>query len=76
MAYDFLAVYIKKIMKANHSGKQPVPNQPERNIPVQPDKDNDPSKKKERNDPTRIREPKKTDPTRIDEPPDPKRREV
>ncbi len=47
---------------------------PERNIPVKPDINPDPTQPKpggnepEKNDPTRIEEPGKIDPTRIDEP--------
>lgn len=48
--------------------ENPLPNEPERRVPVKPDEDPDPSKKREENDPTRIREPE-NDPTRIDEPP-------
>jgi hypothetical protein len=48
------------------------PNEPERRIPNKPDPNPDPSKKPEKNDPTRIEDPPKTDPTKIDEPdPDP-----
>ena len=56
--------------------KQPV--KPEKDIPVKPDINPDPTKPKpggnepEKNDPTRITEPPKTDPTRIDNPPMPK----
>jgi hypothetical protein len=56
----------------NKLGNGP-PNDPKKHIPLKPDKDPDPTKKKpnepEKNDPTRIDEPKKNDPTRIDEPP-------
>jgi hypothetical protein len=51
------------------------PVKPERNIPVKPDKNPDPTKiipginEPEKEDPTRIDEPKKVDPTRIDDPP-------
>lgn len=47
---------------------------PERNIPVKPDINHDPTQPKpggnepEKNDPTRIEEPIKIDPTRIDDP--------
>ena len=50
------------------------PNKPEKHIPVKPDQNPDPTKRKpgqnepEKIDPTRIKEPGKTDPTRIDEP--------
>ena len=50
-----------------------LPNNPEKYIPTKPDKDPDPTKKKnddpKKIDPTRINEPEKNDPTRIDEPP-------
>lgn len=60
--------------------KQPgeLPNQPDKNVPLKPDINPDPTKPKpggnepEKNDPTRIVEPQKTDPTRIDEPASPK----
>jgi hypothetical protein len=54
------------------------PVKPEKDIPVKPDINPDPTKRKpggnepEKNDPTRITEPPKTDPTRIDNPPLPK----
>ena len=54
------------------------PSKPEKDIPVKPDTNPDPTKPKpggnepEKNDPTRITEVPKTDPTRIDNPPMPK----
>lgn len=51
-----------------------APVRPEKDIPVKPDKNPDPTKPRpggnepEKNDPTRIEEPGKLDPTRIDEP--------
>jgi hypothetical protein len=58
--------------KSQGPKEKPLPNQPERRVPGKPDPNPDPSKKPEKNDPTRIKEPPKTDPTRIDEPnPDP-----
>lgn len=57
---------------------QDKPVKPEKDIPVKPDINPDPTKPKpggnepEKNDPTRITEPPKTDPTRIDNPPLPK----
>ncbi len=51
------------------------PNTPEKNIPVQPDKNPDPTKPRPggnepgKVDPTRIEQPGKADPTRIDNPP-------
>jgi hypothetical protein len=55
--------------KKNELGNDP-PNKPEKHIPVKPDPNPDPTKRKEpeKNDPTRIEEPEKNDPTRIDEP--------
>jgi hypothetical protein len=53
------------------------PNDPEKNIPVKKDDDNDFTKPKpiikdpEKTDPTIIEEPNKVDPTRIDVPPEP-----
>jgi hypothetical protein len=64
-------------MKIRKKNKDPnnadLPNKPEKHIPVKPDENPDPTKKKpgyepEKVDPTRIPEPNKTDPTRIDEP--------
>lgn len=58
----------------NTNGQQNPPVKPEKDIPVKPDVNPDPTKPKpggnepEKNDPTRIEEPSKTDPTRIDEP--------
>jgi hypothetical protein len=52
----------------------PGPMKPEKDIPVKPDINPDPTKPRpggnepNKNDPTRIEEPSKTDPTRIDEP--------
>lgn len=54
--------------------KQTKPIRPEKDIPVKPDKNPDPTKPRpggnepEKNDPTRIEEPEKHDPTRINEP--------
>jgi len=48
-----------------------LPNDPEKHIPLKPDKDPDPTKKKDdpkKTDPIKINEPEKNDPTRIDEP--------
>ena len=59
-----------------NENQQPV--KPEKDIPVKPDINPDPTKPKpggnepEKNDPTRITEQPKTDPTRIDNPPLPK----
>jgi len=56
------------------NGLQTFPVRPEKDIPVKPDKNPDPTLPKpggnepEKNDPTRIEEPEKLDPTRIDEP--------
>lgn len=54
-------------------GKQDAPVQPDKNIPVKPDQNPDPTKpmpgrSPEKNDPTKIEEPKPIhpDPTRID----------
>ena len=55
---------------SKHPGNEP-PVKPEKDIPVKPDHDPDPTKKKEKNDPTRIDEPE-SDPTRIDDPGHPK----
>lgn len=51
--------------------KDNPPVKPEKNIPVKPDIDPDPTKHNdpEKNDPTRIDQPEKNDPTRIDNPP-------
>jgi len=54
---------------------QHPPNQPEKDIPVKPDKNPDPTRPRPggeepgKVDPTRIDEPPKVDPTRIDDPP-------
>lgn len=51
--------------------EEPAPNDPKKNIPLQPDKNPDPTKivpgvnEPEKVDPTRIEEPEKVDPTRI-----------
>jgi|GraSoiStandDraft_46_1057282.scaffolds.fasta_scaffold1614021_1 hypothetical protein len=56
----------------------PGPVNPEKDIPVKPDINPDPTKPRpggnepNKNDPTRIEEPARTDPTRIDEPVPPK----
>jgi hypothetical protein len=51
------------------SGPTEPPVKPEKDIPVKPDKDPDPTETPEKNDPTRIQpginEPEKIDPTRI-----------
>jgi hypothetical protein len=55
--------------------RQNRPIKTDKNIPVKPDQNPDPTQPKpggnepEKNDPTRIEEPNKADPTRIDEPP-------
>ncbi len=54
---------------------QMPPNTPDKNIPVKPDQNPDPTRPRPggnepgKVDPTRIEEPGKTDPTRIDNPP-------
>ena len=54
---------------------QDPPNKPQKDIPVKPDKNPDPTAPRPggnepgKVDPTRIDEPGKTDPTRIDNPP-------
>jgi hypothetical protein len=66
-----------KNFKSINAGQKNMgpPVKPDKNIPVKPDHDPDPTKPKpggnepEKNDPTRIEEPQKNDPTRIDEPP-------
>jgi hypothetical protein len=61
-------------MKKQDDPKEPLPNDPRKKIPVKPDKNPDPTKKKpgvhepEKVDPTRIEEPEKNDPTRIPDP--------
>ncbi len=51
------------------------PNTPGKNIPLQPDRNPDPTKQRPggnepgKVDPTRIEQPEKSDPTRIDNPP-------
>ena len=55
----------------NMAGKSDPPVRPEKDIPVKPDKNPDPTKPRpggnepEKNDPTRIEQPGKIDPTRI-----------
>jgi hypothetical protein len=72
----------KMKMKTNLKDKlgNGAPNDPEKHIPVKPDKDPDPTKKKnddpKKIDPTRINEPEKNDPTRIDEPPPDKPKQI
>ena len=61
----------------NSNVNQEPPVKPEKDIPVKPDVNPDPTKPKpggnepKKNDPTRIEEPGKVDPTRIDNPPAP-----
>lgn len=61
-----------KNIKDQDPGKDNPPVKPEKDIPVKPDKNPDPTKPKpggnepNKIDPTRIEEPKKNDPTRID----------
>lgn len=63
----------------NSPGKDEPPVKPEKDIPVKPDKNPDPTKPRpggnepEKNDPTRIEQPGKSDPTRIDKVPTKKR---
>jgi hypothetical protein len=62
----------KQQLKDQDPGKDNPPVKPEKDIPVKPDKNPDPTKPKpggnepNKIDPTRIEEPKKNDPTRID----------
>jgi hypothetical protein len=62
-------------IKINLTGQNPV--RPDKNIPVKPDTNPDPTRPRpggndpDKNDPTRIEEPPRTDPTRIDNPPNP-----
>ena len=65
----------QKNFKKGSTGGTPAPNKPEKEIPVKPDENPDPTRAKpgggndaKKNDPTRIEEPRKNDPTRIDEP--------
>lgn len=61
---------MKTFRNQNHDKDSP-PVKPEKDIPVKPDKNPDPTKPKpggnepEKNDPTRIEQPEKSDPTRI-----------
>ena len=63
----------EKIKTKKMSGKESPPVKPEKDIPLKPDKNPDPTRPKpggnepEKNDPTRIEQPNKTDPTRIDQ---------
>lgn len=58
----------------NYESKKTFPVKPEKEIPLKPDKNPDPTRPRpggnepEKNDPTRIEQPEKLDPTRIDEP--------
>ncbi|MES2592448.1 MAG: hypothetical protein V4608_11215 [Bacteroidota bacterium] len=67
----------QKIIREKKSGKDIAPVKPEKDIPVKPDKNPDPTTPKpggnepNKNDPTRIEQPEKADPTRIDQPPPP-----
>ncbi|MFL5764087.1 MAG: hypothetical protein ACJ77K_09110 [Bacteroidia bacterium] len=60
----------KRIDPGKKNEQEPVPNKPEKNVPVKKDDDNDHTSPKpgitdpKRTDPTRIDEPEKTDPTR------------
>jgi hypothetical protein len=62
---------VKKKRKIATQTEKPEPNNPEKNIPVKKDDDNDMTSPKpgitdpQKTDPTRIQEPEKTDPTRI-----------
>jgi hypothetical protein len=64
-------------MKINLKIGKQNPNKPDKNIPVKPDINPDPTRPRpggnepDKNDPTRIDEPPRTDPTRIDNPPNP-----
>ncbi len=62
----------RKHINSQNPGKDTPPVKPEKDIPVKPDKNPDPTTPKpggnepNKNDPTRIEQPKKNDPTRID----------
>jgi hypothetical protein len=56
----------KMIKSSDHPSFSPEPDE---RIPVKPDADPDPLKKKEVNDPTRIQEPDKQEGPKIDDPP-------
>ena len=54
------------ITQAKDPKEKPHPNEPDKNIPTKPDQNPDPTKRREQNDPTRIKEPPTTDPTRTE----------
>jgi hypothetical protein len=67
----------KRIVRSQGPKKKPLPNEPDKNKPIKPDVNPDPTKKPgkqepDKNDPTRKEDPSKVDPTRIDEPELPK----
>lgn len=65
------AIRFMKTRNNQKPEKDSPPVKPEKDIPVKPDKNPDPTKPKpggnepNKNDPTRIEEPEKSDPTRI-----------